>query len=219
MSEQKTKYTFKQRIENFFYYYKWPFIFGILAVLVLSMYLPSMFDKSHEEVGDLTIVSAFAHVLTGEDFDIDKRLADTVKDTDNDGDAEILLRQFYITEKRESDSDRLSIAQLEEQFKAGRGDLLIFDAPNLAYYLKKDVFEPLENYVDLSNIPEEDIVRYNDVAIAVKLTKSKILMDMHFIIDEIYAGVLFIPDDADEVTINSRNNTAAAINKLLEKGE
>ena len=55
------------------------------------------------------------------------------------------------------------------------------------------------------------------VAVAVKLTESKILRDMKFIVDEVYAGVMFIPDGADDVTLKTRENTKIAIEKLLEK--
>lgn len=219
MSEQKRKLTFKERIENFFYYYKWFVIFGILIVLVLSMYIPAIFDKSKDEVGDLTVLSVFAHPLTAEEYDIDKRINEVIEDVDGDGEKTVLSKPFFITEKRSGDGDIISEAQLNEQLKVARGDLLIFDEPNLSYYLKKDIFAPLEDFVDLSSVPEEDIIRKDGVAVAVKLTRSKVLSDMHFIIDEVYAGVLFIPDGADDVTLKSRDNTAPAIEKLLKKSE
>lgn len=219
MSEQKRKLTFKERIENFFYYYKWPVIFGILVVLVLSMYLPALVDNEKDSVGDLTVLSVFAHPLTAEEYDIDQRINDVIKDIDGDEEKSVLSKLFFITEKRSGDNDIISEAQLDEQLKVARGDLLVFDAPNLAYYLKKDIFAPLEDYVDLSAIPDEDIIKKDGVAVAVKLTKSKVLSDMRFIIDEVYAGVLFLPDDADDLTLNSRKNTTFAINKLLEKSE
>ena len=216
MSEQNRKYTLKERIENFFYYYKWPVIFGVLVVLVISMYIPAIFDKTREDVGDLTVLSILAHPLTGEEYDLDKRLTDSIEDTDGDGEKNVLMRQYYITENRTSDSDIAAMAQLDEQLRVGRGDLLIFDEPCLSYYIKRDMFSPLEDYLDLSSIPEENIMRRDGVAVAVKLENSKMLSDMHFIIDEIYAGVLFVPDNAEDVTLKSRNNTTAAIEKLLE---
>ena len=218
MNEEKTKYTFWQRVDNFFYYYKWRVIVTILVVLAVY-FLWQLFPDTTKTTGDLTVVSAFAHPLTAEDYDLDRRLKDCVNDIDNDGEKSIAFYPYYITEKRTSDSDVMSQGQLESHFKEARGDLLIFDAPNLAYYLKKDLFAPLEDFVDLSGIPEQDIIRQNGVAVCVKLTASKVLSDMRFIIDEVYAGVLFIPDDADEVTLKSRENTKAAIVKLLKKSE
>lgn len=219
MSEQNKKQTFKERIENFFYYYKWRVVITILVLLVISMYIPAIVDDSKDAVGDLTVLSVLAHPLTSEEYDIDKRLKDTIEDVDGDDEKSVVLKQFYITEKRKNDSDLISTAQLDENIKVGRGDLLIFDEPNLAYYLKKDIFSPLADYVDLSGIPEEEIIKKDGVPVAVKLTSSQVLKDMRFIIDEVYAGVLFIPDNADDVTLNSRKNTTLAISKLLEKSE
>ncbi len=218
MSKEKTKYTFWQRVENFFYYYKWRVIVVILVVLAVY-FLWQLFPDTTKTTGDLTVVSALAHPLTAEDYDLDRRLNDVIADVDNDGEKTVAFHPYYITEKRTSDADVMSQSQLESHFSEARGDLLIFDAPNLAYYLKKDLFAPLEDYVDLSDISEEDIVRQNGVAVCVKLTNSKMLSDMRFIIDEVYAGVLFIPDDADDITLKSRENTKAAIAKLLEKSE
>ena len=219
MSEQNKKLTFKERIENFFYYYKWPVIFVILVALVISMYIPAIVNNEKDAVGDLTVLSVLAHPLTSEEYNIDQRLKDSIEDIDGDGEKSVVLKQFFITEKRTGDADVISTAQLDEQLRVGRGDLLILDEPNLEYYLKKDMFSPLEDYVDLSDISDEDIIRKDGVAVAVKLTSSQILKDMRFIIDEVYAGVLFIPDNANDLTLNSRKNTTPAINKLLEKSE
>lgn len=219
MSEQNKKFTFKERIENFFYYYKWPVIFVILVALVISMYIPAIVNDEKDAVGDLTVISVLAHPLTSEEYNIDQRLKDSIEDIDGDGEKSVVLKQFFITEKRTSDADIISTSQLDEQLRVGRGDLLVLDEPNLEYYLKKDMFSPLEDYVDLSDIPDEDIIKKDGIAVAVKLTSSQVLKDMRFIIDEVYAGVLFIPDNADDVTLNSRKNTTSAINKLLEKSE
>ena len=219
MSEQNKKFTFKERVENFFYYYKWPVIFVILVALVISMYIPAIVNNEKDAVGDLTVLSVLAHPLTSEEYNIDQRLKDSIEDIDGDGEKSVVLKQFFITEKRTGDADVISTAQLDEQLRVGRGDLLILDEPNLEYYLKKDMFSPLEDYVDLSYISDEDIIRKDGVAVAVKLTSSQVLKDMRFIIDEVYAGVLFIPDNADDFTLNSRKNTTPAIKKLLEKSE
>ena len=219
MNEQNKKLTFKERIENFFYYYKWRVIIVLLVLAVISMYIPAIVDDEKDAVGDLTVLSVLAHPLTSEEYNIDQRLKDAIEDVNENGEKDIVLKQFFITEKRTGDADVISSAQLDENLKVGRGDLLIFDEPNLEYYLKKDMFSPLEDYVDLSGIPDEDIIKKDGVAVAVKLTGSQILKDMRFIIDEVYAGVLFIPDNADEMTLNSRKNTTSAINKLLEKSE
>ena len=216
MSEEKSKLTFWQSVENFWYYYKWRVLVVILLLLAIRVAIPLFADKT-KTTGDLTIVSVLSHPLTAEEYNIDKKLQETVNDTNADGVVSAVLRPYYITETRTSDEDLMSQAKVDIHLKNAQGDLLIFDKPNLDFYLKKDIFAPLDNFVDLSSIPQEDIIYQNGVAVAVKLSESKILRGMSFIIDEVYASVMFIPDNADEVTYKSRENTKRAIEKLLER--
>ena len=217
MNEEKKKLTFWQWIENFWYYYKWRVITALLLVVVIVIGADFIDNNTDDTVYDLTVLSVFAHPLTAEEYDMDNYLKDITKDANGDGVCNTVLRPYYITEKHTSESDLLSEGQFEACLKKAVGDVMILDVPNLNFYLKKDIFEPIDKYVDLSTIPAEDIVYKNDIPVAVKLRDSKILKDMAFIIDEIYASVVFVPDDADDVTLNSRQNAKDAILKLLEK--
>ncbi len=217
MEKTKKNLSFLQKIENFWYYYKWWVVLGILVIAAIAVYAQLVNENKKPADGDLTVISVFSHPLTAESYDIDQRLTDVITDANGNGETKVVLNPYYITEKRASDEDRLSESQFENDLSHCRGDILLFDEPNRDYYIKKDIFEPIENYVDLSEIPAEDIVYRDGVAVAVKLTESKILSDMKFIIDEVYASVMFIPDNPDESLLKSRENTKAALKKLLEK--
>lgn len=219
MSEEKRKMTFLQWLENFWYYHKWKVIAGVLLVIALwagiTFYIDTL--KKAEETGDITVVSVFSGAYTPERMDLDKRLADSVDDIDGDGGVTVTCTEYYISTAN-SDEDKASQAQFEQGLSKGYGDMLLFDKTSLDKYVKKDIFEPIDKYVDLTNIPEEDIVKRGDVAVAVRLTDSQVLRDMNFAVDA-YVSVVFIPDDADEKLLASRENAKSAIAKLMEKSQ
>lgn len=217
MNEEKRKLTFWQSVENFWYYYKWRVFFVILLIVTVYLSVQLFKDNTKELPRDMTVVSVFAHPLTAEDYDIDKRLEKIVADVNSDGSKDVVLSQYYITESRSTDNDLVSLEQFEAHLKNAKGDLLLFDEVNLAFYLSKDIFEPIDSYVDLSGIPAENIITKNGVPVAVKLEKSKTLSEMGFIIDKVYASVMFLPDGADDTVIKTRENTKHAILKLLEQ--
>ena len=140
-----------------------------------------------------------------------------IPDVNGDGQQKVVFKPYFITEKGTSDSDKVTKSEFEMNLQNCYGDVMLFDVPSLNSYIKKDIFAPIGDYVDLSEIPQEDIVYRGDVAVAVKLSGSKILSDMHFIIDEVYASVMFVPDDADDATLATRENARTAIEKMLEK--
>ena len=220
MSEEKRKMTFLQWLENFWYYHKWKVIAGVLLVIALwagiTFYIDTL--KKSKETGDITVVSVFSGAYTPERIDLDKRLADSVGDIDGDGKKTVTYTAHYIGTKG-TDEDKAAQAQFEQGLAKCYGDIMLFDKTSLDKYVKKDIFEPIDKYVDLTNIPEEDIVKRGDVAVAIRLLDSQILRDMKFVTDEVYVSVVFIPDDAEEKLLASRENAKSAIAKLLEKAE
>lgn len=217
MSEKGRKMTFFEKIENFWYYHKWLVV--IIVVLILGLYTAWSYikDNTKEEVYDVEIVSLFAHPLTPEEYNLDIRLSESIDDIDGNGQKEAVLKDYYVPDENPTDDSQISKEQFESQLRYCKGDVLLFDKPCLDRYIKKDIFEPLDNYIDLSLVPQEDIIYKDDVAVAVKLSESKILQDMKFIIDEVYVSVMFTPEDASDEIINSRKNATPVIQKLLEK--
>lgn len=217
MSEKGRKMTFFEKIENFWYYHKWLVV--IIVVLILGLYTAWSYikDNTKEEVYDVEIVSLFAHPLTPEEYNLDIRLSESIDDIDGNGQKEAVLKDYYVPDENPTDDSQISKEQFESHLRYCEGDVLLFDKPCLDRYIKKDIFDSIDKYVDLSQIPQEDIVYKDNVAIAVKLSESKILQDMKFIIDEVYVSVMFTPEDASDKIINSRKNATPVIQKLLEK--
>lgn len=216
MSEKK-KMTFFEAIDNFWYYHKWKLVVVAVILIGVFAFIGYVNANTDKRVYDFTAVSVFARPMTTGDYTLDKQLESIVYDIDQNGDTAMKMSNYYITETANGSNDQLSMGQFESDLSHARGDIILFDKVNLDRYLPKDFFADISDYVDLSVIAEEDIVYRKDVPVAVRLSDSKALKDMQFIIDDIYVSVMFTPDDADEKTLASRELSKQAIEKLIQK--
>ena len=216
MSENK-KMTFFEAIDNFWYYHKWKVIGGIVVIIAFAALIGFANANTDKRVYDFTATSVFARPMTTGDYTLDEQLKDIVYDIDQNGDTAIKVASYYITETATGSNDQLSKGQFEVDLSNARGDIILFDKANLDRYLPKDFFADISEYVDLSDISQEDIIYREDVPVAVRLSDSKALKDMQFIIDDIYVSVMFTPDSADEKTLASRELSKKAIEKLIKK--
>ena len=215
MSEKK--YSFWDRLDNFWYYHKWKVagvIFLIVAIIAVVGFNRANTDR---RVYDFTAISVFARPMTTGDYTLDKQLQSVIADIDQNGDTAIKTSNYYITEAATGDNDQLSIGQFESDLSNARGDVILFDETNLERYLPKDIFADISDYTDLSQFPEEDIIYRNNTPVAVRLSDSKALSNMNFIIDNIYVSVMFTPENADEKTLASRELAKDVIERLITK--
>jgi hypothetical protein len=184
MSEKK--YGFWDRLDNFWYYHKWK-VAGVF-VLVLAIIAVIGFSRANTDkrVYDFTAISVFARPMTTGDYTLEQQLEGVIEDIDQNGDTALKMSNYYITEKADGSNDQLSMGQFESDLSNARGDVIIFDKTNLERYLPKDIFADISDYTDLSLFPAEDIIYRNEIPVAVRLSDSKALSDMNFIIDDIY---------------------------------
>lgn len=214
MKNKKEKNAFFASLENFWYYYKWPFIGGIVFFFAVLIAMTSLSDMS--DPTDVDVKAVFARPLTTQEFEFQSRLKDVVSDTDGNGTVFIGTKSYYISEEGKSTDDELAKNQFEAEVAYAKGDLILMDRTNMERFDSHDLWEPLTDYMDISNIPPEDIYYRGDVAIGVRLSDSKLLLDMQFVIDNVYAGILFVPEGSNE-TIHARRESAANMIKELIK--
>ncbi len=210
--EDKDKSFLRLSIENFWYYYKWPFLGGIVIFFVVLFVAASWTEV--EEPSDVHVVATFARPLTTQEFEFQSCLSDVVTDTDGDGEIRIKTEGIYISENGKGDSDEIAKSDFEVAIGYARGDLMLLDGTNMERFGAKDFLIPLEEYMDISEVAEEDLFRRNGVAVAVRLQDSQVLLDKGFIIDKVYAGVMYIPDGAQESVRARRDNAVRMIEKL-----
>lgn len=211
MAEKKEKGFLLSSLENFWYYYKWPFLGGILIFFVVIIAMVNLTDM--EAPSDASVLAAFAKPLTTEEFDLQSSLENVIEDVDGNETKRISTNALYITEEGKSDDDSLSISKFENSIAYAQADLVLMDGINYERFKSKDFLEPLENYIDISQLDGDNLVYRDGKAVAVKLENSRQLLDMGFIIDDVYAGIMFVPDESNE-GIDARRKNAA--NMLLE---
>ena len=213
--EKKQKGFLVSSIENFWYYYKWPFLGGIVLFFAVLVAMTAMTDVS--EPTDVDVVAVFARPLTTQEFEFQSRLGDVISDADGNGKTTIGTEGFYISEQGNSDNDSLAQSKFETAMAYAQGDLVLMDGTNMKRFESKDLWAPLADYVDISQFAKEDLYFRDGVAVGVRLSDSKLLLDMQFIIDDVYAGIVFVPEETEDTVTIRRENAAKMIEKLLEK--
>lgn len=213
--EKKQKSFLRRSIENFWYYYKWPFLGGIVLFFAVLMAMTATTDIS--EPTDVDVVAVFARPLTTQEFEFQSRLQGVVSDADGNGTATIGTEGFYISEQGKSDNDSLAQSKFETVMAYAQGDLVLMDGTNMKRFESKDLWTPLADYIDISQIAKEDLYFRDGVAVGVRLSDSKVLLDMQFIIDDVYAGIMFVPEETEEAAAPRRENAAKMIQELIKK--
>lgn len=202
-------------LENFWYYYKRPFLGGILIFFVVIIAM--MHFTEVEEPSDATVLSVFARPLTTQEYEFQSRLENVIEDADENGTKQISTNSLYITEDGTSDEDSQAISRLENIMAYAQADLVLMDGTNFERFRSKDFLEPLENYVDISQLDSENLVYRDGKAVAVRLKDSKQLLDMQFMIDDVYAGIMFVPEEHAEHLEIQRKNAASMLLELSKK--
>ena len=215
MAEKKEKGFLLSSLENFWYYYKWPFLGGIVIFFVVIIAMINFLEV--EEPSDASILAVFARPLTMQEFSFQTGLEDVIEDADGNGTKQISTNALYITEEGDSDEDSLATSRFENTIAYAQADLVLLDGTNLARFQPKDFLEPLEHYVDVSQFAEEDLVYRDGKAVAVRLTDSKVLKDMQFFIDDVYAGIMFVPEESEQTLERYRKNAANMLLELCKK--
>lgn len=215
MGEKKEKGFLLSSLENFWYYYKWPFLGGIVIFFVVLIAMINFSDV--EEPADANVLAVFARPLTTQEFEFQSRLQDVIEDADGNGAKQIATESLYITEGGQSDEDSYATSQFENILAYAQADLVLLDGTNYERFKAKDFLEPLENYLDISAFDPNDLVYRDGKAVAVKLSDSKVLLDMQFIIDDVYAGIMFVPEENKEAFSAYRENAAKMLDELSKK--
>ena len=213
--QEKEKGFIRQSIENFWYYYKWPFLGGLLIFFVVLAALTATTDV--EEAADAKILAVFERPLTMQELQFQRKLEHVANDADKNGKIVVNTEGLYISKSGKGENDAVSIGQFEYSIAYAEADLVLMDKTNMERFSPKDFLEPLDNYIDISKFSKEDLFYRDGVAVGVRLSDSKVLTQMQFIIDSVYAGIMFVPDDADESTHLRRENAAKMIEELVKK--
>ncbi|MBE7036830.1 MAG: hypothetical protein E7403_06015 [Ruminococcaceae bacterium] len=206
--------SFKEKLENFWYYYKLPVIISILVVGI-GVFL--YFEFSQSVVSDLKVCLTSKEALSEGTINFNEGMPGLIKDINGDNEANITIQRIFLGEDISSDEGQTYYQNLMGQLSSKGSTLFIFDKTNLDRMIKKDAFCPLNELMDLSAYNDRVVYR-NDVPVALHLTGSKVLADMEFTSDDLYAMVLFRrPEDANDLKCNAEYDNAVLVLKELMK--
>lgn len=207
--------SFKKKLENFWYYYKVPVII-VIIVATAGIFLISEMSKSVPS--DLKISLISEGTLSDETINFNEALPNVIQDIDNDGGANITISRIYINKTMKTEDLDVMKNTLESQLANKGATLFIVDQSNYDNLIKKDAFCPLNELMDLSDYGDRVIYR-GEVPIALHLSGSKVLADMKFENDDLYALILFRRpgEENDPVRVKEYENATLVLKELMKQ--
>ena len=204
--------SFKKKLENFWYYYKTAIIIALVVAAIIIFLYP---DKV---TSDLNISLTTAGALTEKDINFNEALPDLVQDINGDGEGNITISRQFITDDENDERTKAYWQTLEGQFSHKGATIFIADPITRDLLLKKDAFCYLDEFFDIDEFGDRVVFR-DEKPIAFSLKGSRVLKDMQFVYDDLYAFILFKrPEDAnDPATILEYENAVAVLSALMEQ--
>lgn len=144
----------KKRIKNFWYYYKWHIIIGIVVTFFIAYIASDMITNVNPDLSiDIIMDSGFTYDVA-EDVTRDLETNGVAKDNNGDGKikSEVTIMQTGSDPSDMSgDTSMMEIVQL--RMTVGEASVIITEPYILDLYGKHDVFEDLTAIADEMNIP------------------------------------------------------------------
>ncbi len=175
--------TFKEKLENFFYYYKWHTIIAVIAVALIGYCVHSSLT-SHEPDVYISYVSDVP-VSSDTASKMEKSLAENslMKDVNGDGVKRFLLDPTVVSMDTSDGSDYAILQKLQVNMFAGSQTLML---------VHKYVVEDYDGaYEDMSAFAEygETIVGEENFPTAVSVAGNKYLEDMGINTENLYLAI------------------------------
>lgn len=210
----------KKKLENFWYYYKWHVIVGIVAVIVAAT---SIYDAVTKTEPDLTIDCI---IDSGIDYTYSGAMAAKLEKSgvvaDNNGDGHKSVNvQYYQTGRDTSNlsADGSMTEAVQLRMGVGESAVIVTEPYILDLYGKFDIFYDMTAIADEMNISEQNRYKSADgtKVIAIDLKESKFLKDLGISADDCYICIRVIYEDQkdDQEKINQFENAQLVAKYML----
>ncbi len=213
-TNKQEKQSFFAKLENFWYYYKTPVILTAVFIFILSVVISQNLKTVKT---DLNIALVSADVVNEGNINFETHLGEQMLDSDQNDEKHITLTRIFLNPTSTDENNESARLHLESLLADRGAVLFIFDRQNFEHYIAKDAFCPLNELMDTT--PYGDKVFYrNDVPIALHLEGSKLLKDMGFSNEDLFATVLFKRDeDAQNQVLSAQYENGMTVLKELMK--
>ncbi|MBE7035205.1 MAG: hypothetical protein E7402_03655 [Ruminococcaceae bacterium] len=182
---EKQKESWKSKLENFWYYHKGTCLVALFVIIILSFIATNYTSRLDTDI-NISLVSE--NILSEATINFNTIFADKIEDANGDGEPLITISRLFIGRGNEDNQDELNL--LEKQLANKGATLFIVDALNYERLIKKDAFCPLDEFFSVEDYGDRVCYR-GDVPIAFHLGGSKVLAEMEFVTDDLYALLLF----------------------------
>ena len=212
---KKEKKEFQNWWENYWYYYKWHTIAGIFVLVVLIITITECAKTVKPDLG----VSIVTKGMISEDYvDFDGHFDDKLIDINNDGKKHIGATKMFVPLEPQNEQDVAMMQKVTLEFAGGDSSLFIFDKDNMDRYIKQDAFSPLDRFIDISNVPEERLLKNEQgMTVAISLKGCTKLQELGILNDDLYAAFLFVRDgwEKDEKRMQQFENAKTVLEGIL----
>lgn len=141
-SQANVKYTFKQRVANFWYYYKWHTIIGLFIAAVLAF---GCVQCATKENPDYTVIMAFDKTMPSGITDaIETHLEQYAEDINGDG--KTVVHVYDVSSSHDKDIQEAQSTKLVAEMQRGEAMLFIVDDVYFDKLYDLDVFEKNSDY-------------------------------------------------------------------------
>jgi len=213
-NNKQSAQSFFTKIENFWYYYKTPVILAAVFIFIISVLMIQNKDSVKTDLNIALITTGTVHEGT---INFENHVVDLLKDSDGNGEKHVTMSRIFMT-SNEKDEKNETARYHVETLLADRGAVIfLFDRTNYDRFIVKDAFCPLDELMPIDNYTDK-LLYPGETPIAFSVKGSRLLADIGFSNDDLYATVLFRrPEDAQNQTINTQyENGVAVLTELLK---
>lgn len=165
--EQDEKMTFTEWMENVWYHYKWPLIFGGVIIVFLLLSFAQCQETKNPDVNILHVGPMY---ISDEAADaIETTLQDFAGDCDGDGEIKVEILDITVNKfGNESagidavnyDKNNSALQRFQTEIRAGDAVLYALDKQYFDICVQEGILTPLEEIVDASYLPENTVDGY-----------------------------------------------------------
>ncbi len=158
--EQRKALSFKEKIENFWYYHK---VHLIIGVVVVALFIYTFIEFHNMTENDISIAYYSSLPISEEGVEEFKELIKTeVEDINASGTIDVGIIAAYADPLRDDEQTLATMTRLQAELMAGEHSAYIVDE---AYrkIIEEDFGEIIENTVEITQIPEaKATLRYDE---------------------------------------------------------
>lgn len=178
--------TFKQKLSNYWYYYKWHIIFGIFLLILLVI---TFVQCAQKKTPDLSIAYAGYDYVATDEFQDD--MSAFIGDMNGDGTEYVFCNNLVIPSDVKSEQD-LTISQ--------KLMLMFVDKETRLYIMERDLYELYsESFEDLKGIVPDNKLQnayeYNGVPIAICTLNCPKLEKYGLAKENLYMGIVSLGEN------------------------